>query len=95
MAARASAFAVLGLEPGADSAAIEHAYKRLIKLHHPDREGGDSRRAVEIIRAYRELKGGKALIDPLQFNEEIASCGSVRAGRWPPSAPAPPSGRYC
>ena len=84
MAGRASAFAVLGLEPGADSAAIEHAYKRLIKLHHPDREGGDSRRAVEIIRAYRELKGGKALIDPLQFNEEIARLR--KRPRWPMAA---------
>ena len=41
MAGRVSAFAVLGLEPGADAAAIEQAYKRLIKQHHPDREGGD------------------------------------------------------
>lgn len=65
----ASAYAVLGLEPGADAEAIEQAYKKLIKLHHPDREGGDSARAAEINRAYRELRGrpGK---DPLEFNED-------------------------
>ena len=46
MAGRASAFVALGLPPGADAAAIEQAYKRLIKQHHPDREGGDSSRAA-------------------------------------------------
>ena len=72
MAGRASAFAVLGLEAGADSAAVEQAYKRLIKQHHPDRAGGDSIRAAEITKAYRELRGGRAPEDPLQFNEDLA-----------------------
>ena len=72
MAGRASAFAVLGLGPGADAAAVDEAYRRLIKQHHPDREGGDSTRAAEINRAYRELRGGKAATDPLQFNDELA-----------------------
>jgi hypothetical protein len=53
----ASAYAALGLEPGADAAAVEQAYRRLIKLHHPDREGGDAGRAAEINRAYRDLRG--------------------------------------
>ena len=83
MAGRVSALAVLGLEPGADSAAIEQAYKRLIKEHHPDRKGGDSGRAAEIIRAYRELRGGKAATDPLQFNDEAAA---GRRRRWPLAA---------
>ncbi len=81
MAGRVSALAVLGLEPGADAAAIEHAYKRLIKQHHPDREGGDSTRAAEINRAYHELRGGKAANDPLQFNDDLA--GGRRRARWP------------
>jgi DnaJ domain len=51
-----SAYAALGLEPGAGPAAIDQAYKRLIKQHHPDREGGDAKRAAEINRAYRELR---------------------------------------
>src|SRR5690242_3711898 len=72
MAGRASAFAVLGLDPGADAAAVEKAYRRLIKQHHPDREGGDSTRAAEINRAYGELRGGRAATDPLQFNDELA-----------------------
>jgi hypothetical protein len=83
MAGDASAFAALGLEPGADTAAIEQAYKKLIKLHHPDREGGDGARAAEIIRAYRELRGGPAK-DPLEFNEDLPS---GRGGwRWPTAA---------
>ncbi|HUE78071.1 MAG TPA: J domain-containing protein [Sphingomicrobium sp.] len=56
MGAPASAYAALGLEPGADRTAIEQAYRRLIKLHHPDRSGGDASRAAEINRAYFELR---------------------------------------
>jgi len=81
MASRVSALAVLGLEAGADATAIEQAYKRLIKQHHPDREGGDSKRAAEINRAYRELRGGKAASDPLQFNDSLA--GARSRARWP------------
>ena len=73
MLGRANAFAVLGLTPGADAAAVDQAYRRLIKQYHPDREGGDGVRAAEIIRAYRELRGGKALADPLQFNDPLAT----------------------
>ena len=84
MAGRASAFAVLGLEPGADTAAIERAYKKLIKEHHPDRQGGDVSRAAEINRAYRELRGGKAASDPLQFNDDFG--GARKRPRWPVAA---------
>jgi hypothetical protein len=68
MAGDASAYAVLGLEPGANSAAVEKAYKSLIKRYHPDREGGDASRAAEITKAYRELRG-PAAIEALEFNE--------------------------
>jgi hypothetical protein len=84
MAGRASALAVLGLEPGADAATVEQAYKRLIKEHHPDRKGGDAGRAAEITRAYRELRGGKAATDPLQFNDELGLERKRR--RWPLAA---------
>jgi hypothetical protein len=70
MAEDASAYASLGLGPDADAAAIEQAYKRLIKEHHPDREGGDAHRAAEINRAYRELRFTRGLKDPLELNEE-------------------------
>jgi curved DNA-binding protein CbpA len=82
MAEDASAYVALGLEPGADSAAIEQAYRRLIKEHHPDREGGDARRAAEINRAYRELRAVRNLKDPLELNEEWADTPSAGRG-WP------------
>lgn len=56
MASELSAYSILGLEPGADHTAIDEAYRRLIKQHHPDRSGGDANRAAEINRAYRELR---------------------------------------
>jgi hypothetical protein len=82
MAEDASAYAALGLEPDADSAAIEQAYKRLIKEHHPDREGGDARRAAELNRAYRELRGSRNLKDPLELNDEWAEGARARHRGW-------------
>lgn len=79
-----SAYAALGLEPGAGPAAIDQAYKRLIKEHHPDREGGDAKRAAEINRAYRELRkaafrsGEKG---PLDLHEHPPEKGNS-ANRW-------------
>jgi curved DNA-binding protein CbpA len=70
MAGDGSAYAALGLEPDADSAEIERAYKRLIKQHHPDRQGGDPKRAAEINRAYHELRGEPKLKEPLDFHED-------------------------
>lgn len=56
MRAPASAYAALGLEPGADREAVERAYRDLIKRYHPDRSGGDAARAAEINRAYFDLR---------------------------------------
>ena len=52
-----SPYAVLGLSPGASRAAIEAAYRALIKLHHPDCAGGDADQAAEINHAYASLRG--------------------------------------
>lgn len=52
----AYAYAVLGLRPGAGRAEVDQAYRRLIKLHHPDRAGGDGGRAADINRAYTFLR---------------------------------------
>ena len=68
MGGDASAYAALGLEPGADAASVDRAYRKLIKEHHPDREGGDGSRASEINRAYREIRGPRAK-DALEFHE--------------------------
>jgi DnaJ-like protein len=79
MAGDASAYAALGLDPGADSASIEQAYRKLIKKHHPDREGGNTSRAAEIIEAYRAIRAERNLKDPLELNEEMGLPG--RSGR--------------
>jgi hypothetical protein len=84
MAADASPYSALGLEPGADAAAIERAYKRLIKQFHPDREGGDPKRAAEINRAYRELR--YPVTSALELDEDVGGgrgvSGRVRSVLW-------------
>jgi hypothetical protein len=66
-----SAYAALGLRPGADAESIDRAYRHLIKKYHPDRAGGDAARAAEINQAYREIRRSRTLEDPLDFNEEF------------------------
>ena len=46
---------VLGVEPGADPAAIHAAYRRLAWRHHPDR-GGSTARMGELNAAYTALR---------------------------------------
>ncbi len=70
MAGVRSDLAILGLEPGADRRAIDEAFRRLMKEHHPDRPGGDSARAAEIIRAYRALRPGELLASEIGFHDK-------------------------
>jgi hypothetical protein len=84
MASNRSPYAVLGLKPGADRAAVDRAYKRLIKRHHPDRAGGNAKRAAEINRAYRELRGERSgfpqwIGDDAQFAERSENNDWIRA----------------
>lgn len=72
MAFDPSAYRVLGLRPGADFAAVEAAYRDLIKRYHPDRHGGNSERAAEVNRAYQQIREsrrlpvGRPVASPLQ-----------------------------
>jgi len=53
------AFTTLGLEEGASSSKIKAQYKVLVKLHHPDANGGDrssEERFREVLQAYNLLK---------------------------------------
>ncbi|MBC7325228.1 MAG: J domain-containing protein [Moorella sp. (in: Bacteria)] len=45
---------MLGLAPGATLAEIKAAYRRLVKLHHPD-AGGDPEVFMKIHAAYQNL----------------------------------------
>ena len=49
-------YRVLGVPHGASQAVVLEAYRRLSKLHHPDREGGSEERFMEIQRAYEILR---------------------------------------
>ena len=64
MDARDSAYEALGLKPGASRAEVDEAYRRLIKLHHPDREGGDPDRAADVNRAYSFLRQQRLAVGP-------------------------------
>jgi hypothetical protein len=67
-------YRVLGLGPGASSEQLHDAYRRLVKLHHPDRNGGSAestRRFQDIQAAYEEI-------------------GRMRAERSGPATPPPP-----
>jgi DnaJ-domain-containing protein 1 len=53
------ALETLGIHGKADTAEIKQAYKRLVKIHHPDANGGDKaseERLRSIIAAYTHLK---------------------------------------
>lgn len=55
-------YRVLGLDPGASSAEITRAYRRLARRHHPDVDTtpGAAQRFAEITRAYRVLSDPRA-----------------------------------
>ncbi len=78
-----SAYAALGLEPGADRASVERAYRALIKHYHPDRAGGDAARAAEITRAYRELCEARSASEGIIFHDDADRGGGARfGGAW-------------
>ena len=63
-AAEQEALHVLGLGQDADLAGVRAAYKKLVRVYHPDRNGGDRRheaRLRAVIDAYDRLKGAAAL----------------------------------
>src|SRR3954454_12146156 len=56
---RRDPYRVLGVSPGASSEELHDAYRRLVKLHHPDRNDGtqeSARRFAEIQDGYEEVR---------------------------------------
>ena len=53
--AAGEAYDTLGLEPGADQAAIRDAYRERIKEVHPDTEGGDEAAFRRVREAYERF----------------------------------------
>ena len=51
-------YQVLGVRPGVSDEALRSAYRRLVKLHHPDHNGGSpeaGRRFEEVQEAYAQI----------------------------------------
>jgi hypothetical protein len=69
-------YQVLGVSPGASSEELHDAYRRLVKLHHPDRNGG----SAESTRRFQEIQDAY---------EHVRSRRSTSSGRSRPR-PAPP-----
>ena len=56
---RRDPYRVLGVSPGASAEELHDAYREMVKLHHPDHNGGSAestRRFQEIQEAYNELR---------------------------------------
>jgi DnaJ-domain-containing protein 1 len=49
------AYRTLGLDPGADEAAVREAYRRRVKEVHPDTPSGDEDEFKRVNRAYERL----------------------------------------
>jgi curved DNA-binding protein CbpA len=78
----ADPYSVLGVSPGASTEELHDAYRRLVKLHHPDRNGGSAestRRFQEIQEAYEAVRSGKARPRPAPPPRDDSSVASRMA----------------
>ena len=85
-------FAVLGLRPGAGDDEIRAAFRRLAKIHHPDRNPG----SAEALATFRRLTDSYAVLrSRTQIAPRPEGTPLSRAGRTTPSsgrgAAAPPT----
>jgi curved DNA-binding protein CbpA len=72
---RRDPYKVLGVSPRASSEELHDAYRRLVKLHHPDRNDGSeesARRFAEIQEAYEEVRARPRPARPQQRAAEAA-----------------------
>jgi curved DNA-binding protein CbpA len=78
-------YQVLGVKRGASAEELHDAYRRMVKLHHPDRNGGSAastRRFQEIQAAYdrvRDMRAQAAPPRPRQSARRPADDPSVEA----------------
>lgn len=85
MSSSGDPYAVLGVEPGASDAELRAAYRRLVKQHHPDHNGGseESEALFEAVQdAYARVRGLRA----------TATGGSTRSASQSGSAGPRPTG---
>jgi hypothetical protein len=78
-------FAVLGVDPGAEPAAVTAAYREQAKRWHPDRNGGEEseRRMAQVNAAYDLLRaGGWSPQAPSARTPRDAAPAARRRGAW-------------
>jgi curved DNA-binding protein CbpA len=88
---RKDPYRVLGLPPGASPALVVDAYRRLIKQHHPDRNGNSpesTQRTQEIQLAFEELRARPAPEGTIEerlakLQAELGERGPVERGEDP------------
>ena len=75
-------YSVLGVRPGVSTEELHDAYRRLVKQHHPDRNGGSpesTRRFREIQQAYEAVRSGRVKPRPAAPPRDDASVASRMA----------------
>jgi DnaJ-class molecular chaperone len=85
-------YKVLGVEPGASSADIKKAYRKLAKANHPDSTGGDKKKEArfkEISSAYEVLGDETKRKQYDEIREQIRSGGFRSAGPRGPGGGGP------
>jgi curved DNA-binding protein CbpA len=73
-------YRVLGVSPGASSEELHDAYRRLVKLHHPDRNGGSeesARRFAEVQEAYEAVRGRPRPTRPARPQQRAADAADA------------------
>jgi hypothetical protein len=76
---------VLGVSPSASDADIRAAYRKLVKLHHPDHNNGSE----ESERMFEEVQDAYAQVVELRKGGGRASAAGARRGSSPPPPPGP------
>jgi curved DNA-binding protein CbpA len=79
---RRDPYEVLGVKPGASAEELHDAYRTMVKLHHPDRNGG----SAESTRRFQEVQAAYDLV-----RERRASDPRHRRPPGPPPASGDPS----
>jgi curved DNA-binding protein CbpA len=86
---RADCYAVLGVAPDESPDGIRHAYRLLVRRHHPDAGAADAERFRELTEAYEVLS------DPERRRRYDASLPRPpRTGAWPDAEPLAAPGTW-
>lgn len=73
-------YTILGVSKDASKDEIKTQYKRLASKHHPDKEGGDTKKFQEIQAAYEQITNPKPQQDPFGGRNTSDGFDPFRAG---------------